>query len=89
MTKRTTHPSGYETEKLTFAAYLIASNRAELLGARPMGKGRAVAFILSNTPTPEDVTCFFNGAGTVSALRFAEAINNLKSVAYEVQRCRG
>ncbi len=88
MTERTTHPSGYETEKLTFAAYLIVSDRAELIGARPMGKGRAVAFILSNAPTPDDVTCFFNGAGTVSALRFAEAINNLKSVAYEVQRCR-
>jgi hypothetical protein len=88
MTERTTHPSGYETEKLTFAAYLIASDRAELLGARPMGKGRAVAFILSNAPTPDDVTCFFNGAGTVSALRFAEAINNLKSIAYEVHRCR-
>lgn len=88
MTERTTHPSGYETEKLTFAAYLIASDRAELLDARPIGKGRAVAFILSKAPTPDDVTCFFNGAGSVSALRFAEAINNLKSVAYEVHRCR-
>lgn len=88
MSNRTTPPSGYETEKLTFAAYLIASERAELVGARPIGKGRAVAFILSKSPTLKEVTCFFNGAGTVSALRFAEAINNLKSVAYEVQRCR-
>ena len=88
MVQRTVPPSGYETEKLTFAAYMIASERAELVGARPIGKGRAVAFILTKAPTPEDVTCFFNGAGIVSALRFAEAINNLKSVAYEVQRCK-
>jgi hypothetical protein len=88
MTERTTQPSGYQTEKLTFAAYLIATDRAELLSVQPIGKGRAVAFILSNAPTPEDVTSYFNGAGTVSALRFAEAINNLKSVAYEVYRCQ-
>ena len=88
MVQRTDPPSGYETEKLTFAAYLIASERAELLGARPIGKGRAVAFILTNAPSPDDVTCFFNGAGTVSALHFAEAMNNLKSAAFEVQRCQ-
>lgn len=87
MTKRTQPPNGYETEKLTFAAFLITSGRAELLGARPAGRGKSVLFILSASPTPEDVTAFFNGAGTVSALRFAEAMNNLKSVAYEVQRC--
>jgi hypothetical protein len=89
MTNRTQFQRGYETEKLTFAAYLIATNRAELLGARPMGKGKAVAFVLSKVPSDSDVTAYFNGAGTVSALRFAEAINTLKSVAYEVQRCRG
>lgn len=88
MTERTPHPSGYETEKLTFAAFLIASDRADLLSAHPIGRGRAVAFILTKAPSPEDVTCFFSGSGTVSALRFAEAMNNLKSVAFEVLRCR-
>ncbi|MCX6834943.1 MAG: hypothetical protein NTW07_07390 [candidate division Zixibacteria bacterium] len=87
MTERSSTHLGYQTEKLTFAAYLIATDRAELLGAQPIAKGRAVAFLLSKSPTPDDVTSFFNGSGVVSALRFAEAINNLKSVAYEVQRC--
>jgi len=89
MTKRTTPQAAYETEKLTFAAYLIATNRAELIGARPIGRGKAVTFLLSKSPSNEDVTSFFNGAGTVSAIRFAESINSLKSVAYEVQRCQG
>ena len=87
MTKRTSPPSGYQTEKLTFAAYLIASDRAELLGAQPIGKGKAVAFTLSQAPSSDEITAFFNGSGTVSALRFAEAMNTLKSVAYEVKKC--
>jgi len=89
MTSRINHRRGYETEKLTFAAYLIATEKAELIGARPVGKGKTVTFLLSRIPSNEDVSSFFNGAGTVLALRFAEAINNLKSVAYEVKRCHG
>ena len=88
MTKRTQSTPGYETEKLIFAAYLIASDRADLIGARPASRGKDILFILSKSPSPEDITSFFNGAGTVSALRYAEVINNLKSVAYEVRRCR-
>lgn len=89
MTSRTNHRRSYETEKLTFAAYLIATEKAELIGASPVGKGKTVTFLLSKIPSNEDVTSFFNGAGTVSAIRFAEAINTLKSVAYEVKRCHG
>jgi len=88
MTKRTQLPPGYETEKLTFAAFLIASNRADLIGARPATRGKDVLFILSKSPSNKDITDFFNSAGQVSALRYSEVINNLKSVAYEVRRCR-
>lgn len=89
MTNRKQNQGNYETEKLTFAAYLIATERAELIAAKPMGKGKAVAFLLSKRPTSDDLTSYFNGTGTVSALRFAETINTLKSVSYEVLRCRG
>ncbi len=87
--QRTTFPQdSYETEKLTFAAYLLAAEKSELLGVRPVGRGKAVAFVLSQSPSTDDVTAFFSGAGAVSALRYAETINTLKSVAHEVHRCR-
>jgi hypothetical protein len=78
----------YITEKLTFAAYLIAANKTELAGTEPSGNGRNVLFLLSKPPTDDDVTQFFSGSATVSALRFSEAINTLKSVAYETRRIR-
>lgn len=76
----------YRTEKLTFAAYLIASNKAELVGAEPIAGRRSVIFTLSCPPSREEMTHFFNGTATVSALSYAEAINTLKSAAYETRR---
>ena len=81
--------SPYETEKLIFAAYMVAAGKAELIGTYPLDKGKNVVFILSNAPSSDDVTAFFTGSAFVSALRFAETINTLKSVAYEVLRCSG
>ncbi|MEW5794851.1 MAG: hypothetical protein AB1772_00690 [Candidatus Zixiibacteriota bacterium] len=73
----------YQTEKLTFAAFLIASGRAELIGIQPIGHSKNVSFLLSSTPTDEEITAFFSGTAQVSALRYAECIGTLKAVAYE------
>ncbi len=79
----------YRTEKLIFAAYLIALDKAELVGVEPSGIGKNVTFVLSNSPTDEDLAGFFNGAGLVSALRFAESINALKGASHEIWRRNG
>jgi len=80
------HTDTYRTEKLIFAAYLIAAGKATLTGAETIPHGKNVIFILSREPTDEDITEFFSGEARVSALRYAEAINTLKSVAYEGRR---
>ena len=79
----------YRTEKLTFAAYLIASGKAQLVGTEPHETGRNVIFLLSPEPDDEDVTGFFSGNAGVSALRYSEAMNTLKSVVYEGRCQRG
>lgn len=80
------NPAHYKTEKLTFAAYLILALNAELIGVTPLSDSRNVTFILSKSPEPEQITAFFNGTAKVPALRYAEAINRLKSIAYEARR---
>lgn len=80
------NPAHYKTEKLTFAAYLIVALKAELVGVAPMSNSRNCLFILSKTPNSEQVTGFFNGTAKVSALKYAEAVNSLKSIAYEARR---
>lgn len=82
-------PQHYETEKLTFAAFLVATQKAELVGTKPLGRGKGVIFVLSKAPSSEEVTAFFNGSAQVSALRFSETINMLKSAAYEGLKCSG
>lgn len=76
----------YTTEKLVFAAYLIAAGKSELAGTTPNGDRRTVIFRLTNPPTDEDIAAFFNGSAQVSALRYAEALNTLKGIAYEARR---
>ena len=78
--------STYKTEKLTFAAYLIASGKAELVGTESTPGSRNVTFVLSKRPSDEDISAFFTGSGQVSALRFSEVINSLKGVAYEARK---
>lgn len=73
----------YESEKLIFSAWLVATGKATLKGTRATGNGRQVAFILSYTPTTEEIASFFSAEATVSALRYAEAISTLKSAAHE------
>lgn len=77
------------TEKLTFAAYLIASGKSELVGTEPIPGSRNVAFVLSEAPTQEDLKGFFAGTAQVSALRFSEVINSLKGVSYEARKSNG
>jgi hypothetical protein len=79
----------YKTEKLTFAAYLIASGKAQLVGTERNGSATNVFFMLSEAPTESELTEFFNGCAQVSALRFSEAMNTLKSIAHEGRRCHG
>lgn len=81
--------SNYKTEKLTFAAYLIASGKCELVGTEPTTGSSKVIFLLSKQPSDEDVSAFFTGSGQVSALRYSEVINSLKGVAYEARKARG
>jgi len=68
---------------------LIAIGKARLIGTRPTGNGRQVAFLLSYVPSDEEVAEFFGGTATVPALRYAETIANLKSAAYEGMRRDG
>jgi len=81
--------SPYKTEKLTFAAYLIASGKCELVGTEPTPGSRNATFLLSKQPSDEDVSAFFTGSGQVSALRYSEVINSLKGVAYEARKGNG
>lgn len=76
-------PTVYESEKLIFCAWLIATGKARLIGTKPTGNGRQVAFLLSHVPSDKEVAEFFGGTATVPALRYAETIANLKSAAYE------
>ena len=82
-------PTPYRTEKLTFASYLIAAGKAELVGTEPIGNGRNVLFVLSMEPSQNDLAGFFGGAATVSALRYSETMNTLKGMAHEARRCHG
>lgn len=78
--------SVYKSEKLTFCAYLVASGKSQLVGTEPTGIGRQVTFLLSNEPSAIEISAFFNGSATVSALHYAEALSTLKSAAYEGRR---
>jgi hypothetical protein len=80
------NPTHYKTEKLTFAAYLMVALKAELVGVAPIGNSRNCLFILSKAPSQEQITGFFNGTARVPALKYAEAVNSLKSIAYEARR---
>ncbi len=73
----------YETQRLNFAAFLIASGRSCYKGTRSLRGTRDVAFILSQAPTERDRNDFFSGAGQVSALKYAEVLNSLKGAIYE------
>jgi len=84
-----TDQSSYVTEKLILAAYLIASGKADLLSARSSPGNANVSFVLSTIPTRQEITDFFNGVAQVSALRYSEAITNLKSIAHEERRRHG
>jgi len=79
----------YRTEKLTFAAYLIASGKAQLMGTERHSSATNVLFVLSQAPSETDLTGFFSGTGQVSALRYSEAMNTLKSIAHEGRRHHG
>ena len=79
----------YKTEKLTFAAYLIASGKADLVGTEPIPGSRNVTFLLSRHPSDGEISAFFTGSGQVSALRYSEVINSLKGVAYEARKSNG
>ena len=79
----------YKTEKLTFASYLIASGKVELVGTEPTPGSRNVTFILSKKPTDEQISGFFNGSAQVSALRYSEVISSLKGIAFEARRSHG
>lgn len=76
----------YLTEKLTFAAYLIASGKCELVGTEPVPGSRNVVFVLSENPSDEEISGFFNGSAQVSALRYSEVISSLKGIAFEARK---
>lgn len=80
--------NAYNTEKTAFAAYLIASDKATLIKALRSPHNNQVYFYLTKEPSPDDVTSYFNGTAKVSALRFAQELQNLKSVMYEANRAR-
>ena len=79
----------YQTEKLTLAAYLIASGKASLVGTKSIPHSRNALFLLSDKPSQQEVTDFFSGESQVSALRYAEVINTLKSAAHEERKQDG
>jgi len=81
--------STFQTEKLTWAAYLISAGKAKLVRAEPIPGTHNVTFILEGepgTPTQEDLSGFFTGTAQVSALRFSEVITSLKAISYEARK---
>jgi hypothetical protein len=87
MKKSNPHPKTlYQTERLTFASYLIAAGRSQLHAVRQNGNSRALLFVLAGAPSDEDVAAFFSGSGEVSALRYSEAMANLKCAVFEAKR---
>ena len=78
----------YRTSKLVFAAYLVATDKAKLIGVEPVPNGGNVAFVLSPEPTESDVSDFFGGDGTVSARKYSESLATLKGAAHEARKVR-
>ena len=85
----TTPPSIYQTDKLSLAAYLVAAGIAQLAGVSPIEGSGKVAFRLSEAPSPEQLARYFSGEATVSALRFGDALSNLKAAVFEAKRAAG
>jgi len=78
--------STYKTSKLTFAAYLIASGKAELVSTVLTPGNHNVTFVLSREPSDGEISGFFSGSAQVSALRYSEAISSLKGIAFEARK---
>jgi len=81
-----TPTNSYETDKLNLAAYLIASGAVDLVRAYCPGSGSIVMFVLSRTPTENQISSFFNGTGMVSARKYADTLANLKAAVFEAKR---
>jgi hypothetical protein len=75
----------YQTDKITFAAYLIATGKSELVKVLSNGTDKRVTFVLAPTPTVSDIAAFFDGNAQVPAINYSEAINELKRQAYRVK----
>lgn len=87
MSKTTSIPKvAWETQKLNVAAFLIATNIAELVETYRPPASSSVTFRLSQEPTPEQLASFFNGTGQVSALAYNNALTNLKAAVFEAKR---
>jgi len=75
----------YQTDKITFAAYLIATGKSELVNVLSNGTDRRVTFVLAPTPTVSDIAAFFDGNAQVPAINYSETINELKRQAYRLK----
>jgi len=75
MTKTT---ETYITEDLHLAAYLTASGKAELQAIVGNNSWKK-SFRLSPPPSQGDISDFYTGSATVSALRLCETLRSLKA----------
>ncbi len=82
----TSPPKHYETERMAFAAFLVATGKSQIVSVRPTGNGRQVVFILSDPPSSSVINGFFCGRAKVSALDFSNALATLKSLTYEAHK---
>ena len=80
--RKETQQTQFRTTKMALAAYVLATGRATLIGTEPDEGSSRVSFLLSQTPTKEEITSYYSGSGTVSALRYWEALSSLRAAAY-------
>jgi hypothetical protein len=68
----------YKTNDIYLASYLISSGKCLLEKIEELNGWRK-AFVLVPEPTDQDISSFYSGSGTVSALRICGELRSLKA----------
>ncbi len=74
----------YRTHDLTLAAFLVASDVAQLTDITSNGDGRKL-FCFNPAPSREQLIEFYAGTAQVSARKFAEVFATLKGTNYTLK----
>jgi hypothetical protein len=68
----------YQTNDIYLASYLIASGKYDLVKIEDF-EGWKKSFVIDPIPTDDIISEFYNGSGTVSALKLCNQLRSLKA----------